>query len=769
MGLFNIPNRPNNDLSVIQKAKSKTKTVATLKSGNTLLDKISNINSTVNRYLGDKLDCYICIRDEEELHRYIDKIIENKIYSIDTETTGLDPLVDDIVGMSLYTPDEKACYIPITHKSFVTNELLPNQISKDVIKEELQRLEDANCYTIFHNAKFDIRFIKNQIGVVLHCDWDTLLAGKLLNENEPTHALKPLHKKYCLNNEGDAFKFDELFDNIPFDKIPIQTGYLYAAKDAEITYQLYEFQKPFLDGGETCISRGLDKVGEVLKNIEIPLISVLVDMEDLGVGFDIEKSQELSTKYNNILVERKQKFLDELNKYKEQIELYKLKHPDNKLEDPINVSSPTQLATLFYDILNVGVIDKKSPRGTGVEIMEKLKDDYPLAQTILDVRETEKLLSTYIDKLPNTLNPNDHRCHCSFNAYGAKTGRMSSSDPNLQNIPSHNDEIRQMFKATDGYVLVGSDYSGQEVRLVAHMANDDKMIKAYLDGKDVYCEIASIAFDVPYEDCKEFNADGSKNPEGKKRRGIAKKIVLGINYGMSVSSIAEDLHISKEKAQEIQDKILKRFTGLANFIRESEQMARDYGFVTTAWGRKRRLPEMQLERYEFSYIGGYNKKNFDPLFDDEDDGLQTEVDEYTKNKYISKLNSCYGFRAKQAVIQEARDNGIEIKDNELKISDATRQCVNSRVQGSAADLTKLAMIKVHNNEEMKQLGFRLLIPVHDELIGECPIENAKRCGELLSGLMKDAAKDIVVPMKCDVSYEYCWYGEEVNFDNLQIP
>lgn len=758
MALFNIPTRNTNDVTIIQKAKKKRTVATSMKSGTSLLDKISNIVALVNKYLGNKQEDYLCIRTVDELHNYIDKIIENKIYSIDTETTGLNPLQDKIVGFSLYTPGQKACYIPMNHVSFVTGTLIDNQITKDQACEELKRLVEAKCYTILHNAKFDIRFIKNQIGVKLFCDWDTLLAAKLLNENEPTHALKPLHKKYVLNNEGDAFKFDELFDNVPFDQIPIQTGYLYAARDAEITFQLYEFQKPYLDKGDLCKERGLEKVADVLHNIEVPLIDVLVEMEDLGVDFNIEKSRELSEKYHKQLDERRTKFYKDLEQYEQLIEQYKIKNINHKLDNPINISSPTQIAILFYDVLQVGVIDKKSPRGTGVEILEKI--DNPLAKDILDVRETEKLLSTYIDKLPLTLDPTDKRCHCTFNAYGAKTGRMSSNDPNLQNIPSHNDEIRQMFKATDGYVLVGSDYSGQEVRLVAHMANDEKMIQTYIDGKDLYCEIASIAFEVPYDECKEFREDGTKNPEGKQRRNTAKAIVLGINYGKGIPAIAEDLKITKEKAQLIYDKILKRFTGLANFIKESERMARENGFVTTAWGRKRRLPEMQLPQYEFEYISGYNKQSFDPLFDDENTfELSNEVDENLIISYTNSLNRAYGYQAKQKIIQEAKERGIQIKDNQLKISDATRQVVNSRVQGSAADLTKLAMISVHNNQELKDLGFRLLIPVHDELIGECPEENAKRCGELLSQLMKEAAKDVTVPMKCDVEYTKCWYDE----------
>ena len=367
--------------------------------------------------------------------------------------------------------------------------------------------------------------------------------------------------------------------------------------------------------------------------------------------------------------------------------------------------------------------------------------------------------------MPTIVNPKTKRIHASFNQIGADTGRFSSSDPNMQNIPSHNDEIRQMFRASEGYVLLSSDYSAQEPRLTAHMSQDEKMINAYKQGKDLYIEIASIAYNMPYDECKEFREDGTRNPEGKERRSAAKAIVLGVCYGKGVAAIAEDLGVTKKKAQEIYDKVMVSFPGLKRFMEESEAMARDYGFVTTVWGRKRRLPNMQLEPYEFSYIGGV-PKDFDPLFDDEDefDDGPLEVDEATKQKYINILNRTYSRKEKEAIKAKAKAEGILIKDNGGYIAEATRQCVNSRIQGSAADQTKLAMILVGNDKKLKDLGFRLLLTVHDELIGECPKENAKEVAERFAHLMVEAAKDLVVPSKCDVEVTERWYGEPLQLD-----
>jgi DNA polymerase I-like protein with 3'-5' exonuclease and polymerase domains len=413
---------------------------------------------------------------------------------------------------------------------------------------------------------------------------------------------------------------------------------------------------------------------------------------------------------------------------------------------------------MLYDILKIKPVDKNKPRGTGEEILQKM--DHPVVKAILEYRGIAKLLSTYIEKMPAIANPKTRRIHASFNQIGADTGRFSSSDPNMQNIPSHNNEIRKMFRASDGYVLLSSDYSAQEPRIAAHMSKDEKMIKAYRDGKDLYVEIASIAYNLPYDECKEFRADGTKNPKGKERRNAAKAIVLGICYGKGVAAIGEDLKISKKKAQEIYDKVMVSFPGLRQLMEDSENMARDLGFVTTVWGRKRRLPNMQLPPYEFSYIDGV-PKDFDPLFDDEEefeDGV-IEVDEATKQRYLNQLNRTYSWKEKEKIKARAKEQGILIKDNGGYIAAATRQCVNSRIQGSAADQTKLAMIAVGNDKKLKDLGFRMLLAVHDELIGECPKENAKEVAERFAHLMVEAAKDLSVPSKCDVEITERWYGE----------
>ena len=464
MALFNVPKRAGReqDKAVASKSKTKSRATTTVK-GSGLLGQINQIKATVETHLGKFKDDYLVITDTEVLHDYIQTSLWNKVIAIDTETTGLDPLIDEIVGICIYTPDEKPAYIPINHVSYVTGVRIDNQLDKDLILSEFQQIHDIDV--IMFNAKFDIRVLRNQLGWKdAYCTWDCYLAGRLLNENEESKGLKALHQKYVLDGKEDEFKFDALFKGITADKIPIQTFYLYAAHDAIITYELYQYQKQYLyyDPSVTPDARnGMNGVSWVFFNIEMPCIKVVCDMEDNGVKFDFDYQQKLSEKYNRLLEEKTEEFYKVCSVYDKEIEEYKKKNVNHKLDTPINIGSPTQIAVLLYDIMQIEPPDPKSPRGTGEAILQKI--DNPIAKAILDYREMSKLVSTYIDKLPNCVNPKDGRIHCSFNQYGADTGRFSSSDPNLQNIPSHNKDIRKMFVATNEEKLVSTDTQQFEV------------------------------------------------------------------------------------------------------------------------------------------------------------------------------------------------------------------------------------------------------------------------------------------------------------------
>lgn len=708
--LFDLPasrSTKGADHVVVTKATNKRSASVVIR-GDGLIEKISAINALVEKKLGKYRDDYEYIMDEEKFNDYIQKIVDNGICALDTETTGLDPISDNIVGMSLYTPGQKAVYIPIHHESYITGVECEGQLSVDVIKQELSKLKDTRI--VFHNAKFDIRVIMNSIGVKLQAYYDTMIAANLLNENEP-HGLKALHSKYVLDGKEDEFSFGKLFDDMVFSKVPIKTGYIYAARDAIDTYELYEWQLPYITKGTPKnIDYELEKVSDVFWNIEMPFIDVIVSMEQTGVCIDTEYAEKLSVEYHKQEDEILKEFQTACGAYADEISMYRMKNPNSKLGDPINIASTTQLAILLYDIMKLDAgVDKKTGkpiRGTGDDVLQKLNN--PVCEIVRKYRSVDKLIGTYIDKLPKCINPKDNRLHCNINQYGAKTGRLSSDNPNLQNIPSHNHDIRKMFVASPGHILLGADFSQQEPRCMAAMCGDPVMIQAYKDGKDLYAQIASLSFNKPYEDCLEFRPDGTTNPDGKARRSSAKTILLGILYGRGIDSVAEQLHTTKQKAQQIQDKIFKGFPAIKKFEDDTIEMAKEVGYVTTFWGRKRRLPEMQLPEFEFRWRPGYG--DIDPLSFD-GDTIESEVPVERKKYYIRKLHQ--NPYKKRKIFEEANEEGIWIIDNGGKIADATRQTVNARIQGSAADMSKIAGKLINSNPRLKELGFKLLIPIHD--------------------------------------------------------
>lgn len=766
MALFNLPKRVLDEKQVIKQAENKKKSQIKISGKGTLLDKIQNIKNVVEGVLGKEKDNFNLVNTYEGLIEYIDKCIENGICAFDTETTGLDCFTDTLVGFSLYTPNTKAIYVPVGHISYIDDAPISNQITYEQAKEQLSRL--VNTKIIYHNAKFDYKMVLVQLKVDLPIYYDSFIVARLFDQKGSAR-LKDLYNKF-ITQEDEKNRFTDLFDDVPFQYIPINCAYIYAAGDAEKTFKLYEYQMNLLSKKES------GRLSEVAFNIEFPIIRVVAEMELNGIELDTKYANELHNKYAQQLEEKEKECYELLNEYKQEIDSYRRIKVDNKLDDPINLSSPTQMAILLYDILKIGQIDKKSPRGTGEEVLQKINT--PFTKAILEYRGLKKLLTTYIDKLPGCINPVTNRLHASFNQYGTDTGRFSSSDPNLQNIPSHNKDIRKMFKAREGYYLVGSDFSQQEPRLLSFLSNDENLKQAYLEGKDIYAWVASIAFHKKYEECLEFYPEGTKitkdgkeiicgyknvtNPEGKKLRTRIKAIVLGVMYSKTAPSIAEDLKISKEEAQNIFDSFFKAFPKVETFIKDTQDYVRKHGYSETLFGRRRYIPEMTLKPYDIT-CSVARPKNFDPLFDfDEDEELNFELTKEEISSWENKMKKAFGFIKKQEVIEEAKREGIIIKDNTKLIEDGSRQCVNSVIQGSAADQTKISFLKLSQNKILKDLGFKLLLTVHDEIIGECPKENIKEVAEQLTYEMANSLQGIVdVPFKCDAEVTVNWYGESV--------
>lgn len=730
----------------------------------------------------DKLDRLELLDNENKIKEYIDCAITNGIIAVDTETNGLDRIDGKIAGVCLYTPGQKGVYIPVRHESFMTGIELKTNVSKEFMKDQFERMNKSNIKYVLHNAKFDMHILWWMLGIKIIPYWDTQIGSQLLNENEP-HKLKVLYKKYVDNADENSkvASFNSLFKGIEFNKVPPDVAYMYASFDPIMTYELYQFQYNFIDiNGKYCKEKGLERVAEVFRNIEMPLIQVVFEMECTGVKIDTELADKLKAQYTKHKDAAEEKFNLEIDKLNDKFDKLMIKNPAayNKLfKDGIrkvSISSPTQLAILFYDVLEFESPDKKSPRGTGEAILKSF--NHPLVDSILEYRSMSKLLSTYIEAIPQHIAKRDNRLHANFNQYGAKTGRFSSSDPNLQNIPSQKTtlsdgtvidaghDIRQMFIAGEGQVIVGGDFSQQEPRCLAHMSDDPHMLQAYLEGKDLYATIASKIYKMPYDECKEFRADGTVNPDGKARRTSVKPVLLGLMYGRGVPSIAEQMKISTQEAQKIIDDFYAEFPKVKEFVDFAQTFARDYGFVETAWGRKRRLSDMQLPPIEIKPCIKSYSDNFDPFAFDATESIPQDdyVPDEVYRKYYTLLNRARGRQQQQKVKELAEQEGYTIKDNRGFIEDAKRQCVNSIIQGSAADMTKLTMIKIFNDEELNKLGYKLIIPVHDEVLGICPRENAKAVRDRLEYIMVHIVDGkFKIPMKCDIEVTERWYGEGI--------
>ena len=424
MAFFDLPSSRSNskrDRDLLKKAatKKKSTTAVTLKGNGNLLDRIQAIISVVKQKFEGKEDELLLITEEKPLIEYIDKCIENGVISIDTETTGLDPILDRLVGICIYTPDMKAAYIPVNHVSYVTRVKCENQLPIDFLKEQFQRLIDNDVKTIWFNAPFDIRFLGNHLGVWFTAYFDTSVAARMLNTEETSkYELKPLHKKYCWGDRGEALTFGKLFDNIPFDLIPITTAYLYAASDAIYTYELYEFQAQFLEPDGKYYEK-YKGVSYSFFNIEMKSMPTFISMEQTGFEMDYEYVSTLSEKYHVLSDKMAQNLKEVCDRYMDEIEDYKRNHPECKLTDPINFGSPTQLAIVLYDILKLKSPDPKKPRGTGKDILKQI--DHPLCKEVLANRAFEKAISTYIDKLPEVSSQYpDRRIHCKLNQVGAR-------------------------------------------------------------------------------------------------------------------------------------------------------------------------------------------------------------------------------------------------------------------------------------------------------------------------------------------------------------
>lgn len=759
MGLFNIPKRKEIDIvSVVNKATALEEYKPKIKlTGTSLMDRLSAISKTVKENLSGLEGTYLIINNDDDWLEYCRNAIKDEYIAIDTETMGLS-LKDQkgLVGLCIKSLNQKPAYVPVGHLSVITEDLAPNQLSRKSIKAGLDILVKGNANLIFHNGYYDRVVLYFITGYILPCYWDTLVAACMLNENE-SHSLKYLYDKYVAKGKNGVHKFNDLFEGIPFCYVPIKTGYIYGAFDAEQTMELFLFQKKYLTvGTDECKKYKLERVSDLFFNVELPLIEPLVDMKIRGIQVDLNKASELHDKYTKLKEDAVKLFNDSISKFKTKIDKYKI--INGEIEYPPNYNSPQQLAVLFYDIIQIGTIDKKNPRGTGADILDSIIVDkrfentpvLKLVKSISKVKEYDKLLGSFIDNIAEIAKENNGFIHCNFNSLAAKTGRMSSSSINMQQIPSHNDDIRTMFIPGDDRVFIGCDYSQQEMMAVASLANDDKMLESFNLGRDIYSHIASIAFDMPYEDCTEFNPDGTTNHDGKDRRKKSKAIALGIVYGKGVKAIADDLHVDIDKAQEIKDAILKAFPKLAAYLDDVIVFLENNGYVEDFYGRRRRLPDIFLPEYEFEF--GYGS-------------VTEDTKEYYTDLYFNKINKCKSYREKSQLIDELNSKGIKVTQNGGFIAQAIRQAYNSPVQSTASVITKKAILNIFNNKRLNELGCKIVLTIHDENVCSVPREHAYEASKLIEKCSVEAGKELAAKLRCDVCISDCWSGTEYKFND----
>ncbi|MFG0437753.1 DNA polymerase I [Morganella morganii] len=499
---------------------------------------------------------YETILDEEALNRWADILREAGEFAFDTETDSLDNLSARLVGMSFAAKAGHAAYVPIGHDYLDAPDQL---LTEQVLRVMKPILEDENIRKIGQNLKFD-RGIMENYGVELRgIAFDTMLESYVLNSVAGRHDMDSLADRH-LNYKTTTFEdiAGKGKKQLTFNQIPLEEAANYAAEDADITLLLHQALYPQLEAEKSLL--------HVYQDIEMPLVPVLSRMERTGVLIDANvlaaQSVELTAR------------LDELEKQAFVI-----------AGEEFNLSSPKQLQTILFEKLNLPVV-KKTPGGapsTNEEVLEELADNHELPRVILEHRSLSKLKTTYTDKLPLMVDPKTRRVHTSYHQAVTATGRLSSRDPNLQNIPVRTDEgrrIRQAFIARDGYCIMAADYSQIELRIMAHLSQDKGLLKAFAEGKDIHRATAAEVFGVPLDD---VTAD---------QRRSAKAINFGLIYGMSAFGLARQLGIPRGEAQRYMDLYFERYPGVLDYMARTREHAAEKGYVETLEGRRLWLPEI---------------------------------------------------------------------------------------------------------------------------------------------------------------------------------
>ncbi|MBV7408066.1 DNA polymerase I [Maritimibacter sp. DP1N21-5] len=510
------------------------------------------------------VEAYEWVRDMDALHRWIATIRDQGFVAVDTETTSLDEMQADLVGISLSTAPGVACYIPVGHKEgaaadlFGSDKLAEGQLPlEDVLSALRAVLEAPEVLKVFQNAKYDVKIFERYRVTVAPVD-DTMLMSYAMFSGLHNHGMDELSERY-LGHAPISIKtlLGTGKNAITFDRVKIEDAVRYAAEDADVTLRLWQVLKPRLHQ---------ERVTTVYETLERPLVPVLKQMEMHGVQVDRETLSRMSNAFAQKMAGL-------------EAEIHEL------AGGPFNVGSPKQLGEILFDRMELpgGKKGKTGAYATGADVLEDLATEHELPGRVLDWRQLSKLKSTYTDALQTHINPETGRVHTSYLQTGAATGRLASTDPNLQNIPVRTEEgrrIREAFVAPEGKVLLSLDYSQIELRILAHVAGIESMKQAFRDGEDIHAATASEMFDVPLD---------QMTPEVRRQ---AKAINFGVIYGISGFGLARNLRIPRGDAQGFIDRYFEKYPGIKEYMDDTVAFAKEHGHVATLFGRKIHTPEI---------------------------------------------------------------------------------------------------------------------------------------------------------------------------------
>jgi DNA polymerase-1 len=605
---------------------------------------------------------YVTVNDLEVLKSWCARAIDQGHVAVDTETTSLDAMQADLVGVSLALTPGEACYVPLDHKGTddlgldgVVIEQIP---MKDAIAALKPMLEDPGTLKIFQNLKYDWLILRRH-GIEVAPFDDTMLLSYALDTGLGGHGMDALSQKHL----GHApIPFKEVAgtgkSQITFDRVPVDKATEYAGEDADVTLRLWQILKPRL---------AADGAATVYERLERPMVPVLARMEREGIKVDRTVLSRLSGDFAQSMAGLES-------------EIHEL------AGENFNIGSPKQLGEILFDKMSLsgGKKTKTGAWGTGADVLEGLAaEGHDLPARVLDWRQLAKLKSTYTDALPEFINPETGRVHTSYALASTSTGRLSSTDPNLQNIPVRTEEgrkIRTAFIAEDGCKLVSADYSQIELRVLAHIADIGSLKQAFADGLDIHAMTASEMFGVPVE---------GMDPMVRRR---AKAINFGIIYGISAFGLANQLQIGRGEAKDYIDTYFTRFPGIRDYMEATKELARKNGYVETVFGRRAHYPEI-------------NSKN----------------------------------------------------PNHRAFME--RAAINAPIQGTAADIIRRAMMRMHKALDDAGLSARMLLQVHDELIFEARDDEVDKTIEVAVAVMEKAPEPVVrlaVPLKVDARAAANW-------------